>query len=138
MEIGNYIRYARYMSDGDGIGTAIADNLKDLGTETAKTAVSIPKSFVKNVVSQVSGKTATSDEELKKRADFASAKRRTQEIEAEMQRLAKQREQLTGPEIKKSENTEENASLSQESGKPVNISLQRAQTRMESDKANKG
>jgi hypothetical protein len=86
------------MSDGDSIGGAIADSLKDLGKETGKQLVSSAASFGKASITQIKG--ATTDE---KKAEEEKRKfetfQRVKEIEAEMKQIASQNAQKKGPEI---------------------------------------
>lgn len=125
------------MSGGDSILGQVGDTLKDLVKDVVKQFTGAPTEIVKTVTQQTVGKTDSPEEEAKKQQTGIKEMSRLSQIEAEIAQIAKKREQLTGPEIKKSE-TSENNSLSQNTDKPVDISLQRAQTRMESDKANKG
>jgi hypothetical protein len=125
------------MSDSDSILGQVGDSLKDLGKDVVKQITGTPTEVVKTITQQTTGKTDSPETVAKKQQLAHQETARLAQIEAEMTQIAKQREQLTGPEIKKSE-TSEDGSLSQETDKPVDISLQRAKTRMESDKANKG
>ena len=95
------------MSDGDSILGQVGDSLKDLGKDVVKQITGTPTEIVKTVKQQTVGKTDSPEEQAKKQKTGAEEMARRAQIEAEIQRIAKQREQLTGPEIS-SLKTEEN------------------------------
>ncbi len=87
------------MSDDNSVG----GGLKDLGSETLKQVVSIPKSMVKGAIKQAAN-TDSEELEAQKKADQAATFQRVKEIDAEMASIRQQNEQKTGPEIQSSDN----------------------------------
>ncbi len=103
------------MSDGDSssIPGAVAESLKDVGTEGIKQTKNIGISFVKTAVSQITGTTKTPEEEAKEKTNQMVTHQRIQQIEAEMAQIRQHEEQKKGPQFQNSQ-TQQSENVSRE------------------------
>ncbi len=120
------------MSDGDSVSGALAD----LGKETVKQIVQIPKNLASSAASQVL--TQDSEEkEAQKKAEQIANFQRVKEIEAEIEKIRVENEKKKGPEVL-TEKEKMEAVQQQSSSQPMDEASRQAVGRAEQGRNFKG
>lgn len=116
---------------------SISGNLTDLATETTKQVVNLPVSIIKGIIPQAVEKD-TEEEEARKRTEKIMTFNRIKEIEAEMERLRREDEKKTGPEVKTSQERSSENTQQQPGRKQIDEASRQAVGRAEQGRNFKG
>ena len=121
------------MSDGD----SVTGQLKDLGKETVKGVLSVPKSIIKATPGQVLNQDSE-EKEAKKRQEKTATYYRIKEIEAEIAAIRRENEKKQGPEVIKSSETTQSEDGSNKKTKAMDETSRQAVGRAEQGRNFKG